>query len=234
MTGLLVSVCSGDEAQLALAGGADLIDVKDPLRGSLGMANPDVWAEVQAAVAGRVPLSVALGELAAAERIPERALVGFNYAKLGLAGCRGRADWPERWAACLRRWPDGVTPVAVIYADWQTADAPAPEAVLEAAAEVPCGVVLIDTCEKRSGDLFTHLTPDALSSLVQAARRQNVLVVLGGALSLATLPRAVELRPDYIAVRGAACAGARTAELDEGRVRELAAALRNSEPGRSM
>ena len=33
---LLVSVVSAEEARLALAGGADIIDVKDPSEGALG------------------------------------------------------------------------------------------------------------------------------------------------------------------------------------------------------
>ena len=37
--GLLVSVRSGAEAEAALAGGADLIDVKEPTRGALGRAD---------------------------------------------------------------------------------------------------------------------------------------------------------------------------------------------------
>ena len=63
MTGLLVSVRSAAEARIALEAGADLIDVKEPRRGALGAADPAVWKDVCRAVAGRVPVSVALGEL---------------------------------------------------------------------------------------------------------------------------------------------------------------------------
>ena len=63
MTRLLVSVRSADEARTALAAGVDLIDVKEPARGSLGAASPGVVADVVGAVAGRVPVSAALGEL---------------------------------------------------------------------------------------------------------------------------------------------------------------------------
>ena len=38
MAKLLVSVRSADEAEVALEGGADIIDVKEPLHGSLGWA----------------------------------------------------------------------------------------------------------------------------------------------------------------------------------------------------
>src|SRR5690606_38342384 len=46
MTQLLVSVRNRAEALAALAGGADLIDVKEPWRGSLGAAPPHVMEEV--------------------------------------------------------------------------------------------------------------------------------------------------------------------------------------------
>ena len=39
MTGLLVSVRSASEARVALAAGVDVIDVKEPNRGSLGAAS---------------------------------------------------------------------------------------------------------------------------------------------------------------------------------------------------
>ncbi len=47
MSSLLVSVRSADEALSALKGGAAVIDVKDPDRGPLGLASPEVWDEVK-------------------------------------------------------------------------------------------------------------------------------------------------------------------------------------------
>ena len=52
-TGLLVSVRSADEADAALAGGADLIDCKEPARGPLGVAEPEVVAAILDRVAGQ-------------------------------------------------------------------------------------------------------------------------------------------------------------------------------------
>ncbi len=60
-TGLLVSVKSADEATAAVKAGATLIDVKDPTRGSLGMAPADVVEAVLEAVGQKVPVSAALG-----------------------------------------------------------------------------------------------------------------------------------------------------------------------------
>ena len=50
---LLVSVVSAREARRALAGGADIIDVKDPSQGPLGAPSPRVLSEVVAEVGAR-------------------------------------------------------------------------------------------------------------------------------------------------------------------------------------
>ncbi|MES1213307.1 MAG: (5-formylfuran-3-yl)methyl phosphate synthase, partial [Singulisphaera sp.] len=49
-TGLLVSVRDANEARDALLGGADLIDLKEPTRGSLGRVDSAMIGEVVAQV----------------------------------------------------------------------------------------------------------------------------------------------------------------------------------------
>src|SRR5262245_14015076 len=85
-TGLLVSVRSAAEAEIALAADADVIDIKEPDRGALGPADPTVWQEVLSVVNGRTVTSAALGELHA-DSIDEQATQsgGFNCAKIGLS-----------------------------------------------------------------------------------------------------------------------------------------------------
>src|SRR5260370_41937993 len=97
MAGLLVSVRDAMEVGPALEGGADLIDVKEPNHGSLGCASAPVREEVVDVVAGRVPVSAALGELIDEDGID---VPRFAYAKYGLAGCLGR---PDDWRALLCR-----------------------------------------------------------------------------------------------------------------------------------
>ncbi len=227
MTGLLVSVRTGQEARLALAGGADLIDVKEPIRGALGAADPAVWADVLSAVARAVPASVALGEVSeACEPGHIGTLARFQFAKWGLAHCHQHADWLSRWTVRLGWLPPGVTPVAVVYADWQRAESPPPEQIIEAAAWLRCGVVLFDTFDKRHGGLLDHLSHQELGRLANHARRAGLGVVFGGGLSLVTIPQVLSLQPDYVAVRGAACRRARTGDLDAALVRQLQAVVR--------
>ena len=226
MTRLLVSVRSEGEARRALEGGADLIDVKEPNRGSLGSASPDVWRDVIRAVAGRAPVSIALGELM--DAAVDFAAVDFaavDFAKIGLAGCGPCPHWQERWRTALRRVPQGVQRVAVAYADWSAAEAPPPEEVLKVGCGLGCRAFLLDTFGKRSGNVFSILDVRELERLLESARRAQVMTVLAGSLDRDNMPRACALRPDVIAVRGAACDGRRTASIDTDCVRALRSLL---------
>src|SRR4051794_20645147 len=96
--GLLVSVRDAAEAAAALRGGADVIDVKEPRRGPLGRADDATVAAVVAAVAGRRPVSAALGELADAGAAAP-AVPGLAFVKWGLAGAAA-VDWGDRLERC--------------------------------------------------------------------------------------------------------------------------------------
>jgi (5-formylfuran-3-yl)methyl phosphate synthase len=219
VTRLLVSVRSAAEALAALAGGADLIDVKEPRHGSLGAATPQVWREVAAAIGHARPLSAALGELLEFNAIDVGALEGYTYAKLGLAGCAPRPDWCERWQAALASLPAGLTTVAVAYADYESAAAPPPQEVCAVGQRFGCRALLVDTFDKRQGDVFDILGVERLIELFQQARRFDLRVVLAGSLRLARLDDALSLSPDYVAVRGAVCQHAREGNLSAELVR---------------
>src|SRR5260370_538729 len=52
---LLVSVANGAEASAALAGGADIVDAKNPGAGALGAVSHDALTDIHRAVAGARP-----------------------------------------------------------------------------------------------------------------------------------------------------------------------------------
>jgi uncharacterized protein (UPF0264 family) len=215
---LLVSVRSAAEAGEALAGGAGLIDVKEPDRGSLGRADAETVAAVLRVVAGRRPVSAALGEL------PEKVRVPFSlaYAKWGLAGCGGRPDWPGELRRAAELLPPGCLPVAVAYADWQRAAAPPPAEVCAFACAWRWGAFLVDTWGKDGTTLLDWLSPGQLAEMRERCRTAGVPVALAGSLGVEQIRQLWSLRPDWFAVRGAACRdGRRTLAIDAGRVRRL-------------
>jgi uncharacterized protein (UPF0264 family) len=222
---LLVSVRSVAEAGAALAGGAGLIDVKEPSRGSLGRADAAVIRGVAEFVGGRVPVSAAMGELAGSHPVRDAAGTdGLAFAKWGLAGCARRAGWRVELAAAREQVEGrgGCRVVAVAYADRERADAPTPRQVAELAAAERFGAFLLDTWRKDGSTLVDWLNVSELAELVGVCREAGVRVVLAGSLQAGHIRGLSGLRPDWFAVRGAACAGGeRTGAIDAGRVREL-------------
>src|SRR5262245_55192714 len=183
MTGLLVSVRSAGEAELALLGGADVVDVKEPGRGALGAADPAVWREMQEVVGGRAILSAALGELLDLG-IGElaRQAAGFAFAKIGLAGCDGKGDWRKKWGRVIKCLPSGVRAVPVAYADAQRARSPSVTGVLELASAGGAGMLLIDTFDKSGGGLLNYFSVRELCEFCAEAEARGVEVAVAGSL----------------------------------------------------
>lgn len=227
LVGLLVSVRSADEARIALEGGAEVIDVKEPTRGSLGAADAAVVDAVVAAVGGRAPVSVAGGELLAREAWHGDS-IGVTYAKVGLAGCGVVADWRGRWRAANARLPAHIAPVAVAYADWRRAVAPPPDDVLAEAIRLGCPAVLVDTWDKSAGGLFDHWSPGDVAWFCRQTRTCGLAIVLAGSLRIASLDAAVRCAPNLIAVRGAACDGDRNGPISAARIRAVRLRLKRA------
>ena len=187
--------------------------------GSLGAATSKVWCEVYDAMNQRVPVSVALGEVW--EDHVARPTRPFAFAKIGLAGCQQRLGWQREWMLRMQELDPATDRVAVAYADWRLANSPPPDDVLGFAVEAGCVALLVDTYQKSSGDLFSSLGNGTLQNLLEQARRQRLMTVLAGSLRGHSYDAALALQPDYVAVRGAACATERTARIDGERVRQL-------------
>lgn len=228
---LLVSVMNAAEASEAVENGADLIDVKDPRNGSLGAADPRQWNEIRQAVAGRVPLSAAHGELRE-NNVEELARCSndLSFAKVGLKGCTNPPayDWPIEWHSWRRQLPKQTTPVMVVYADWRDCGAPSPQELLNCVKGFAIPFVLVDTCDKSTGTLREHCSDEQLVRFITAVHELKAKVVLAGSLQLRDLPELLPMAPDFFAVRGAVCRGSRAGRLDGMLVREWAQALSTS------
>ena len=230
---LLVSVRNAFEARKALAGGCDIIDVKEPRLGSLGFAGADAVCEVAASVSrfeldARCPVSVALGEVADHRQVvsvPDN----VDYAKLGLANCVDRSGWVDDWLKVRARLTSGRAEpswIAVAYVDSNEARSPAPEAVVDAAIGTGCAGVLFDTWTKNGISLLQQMPAGRLVRLRNQARRSGLLFAAAGGLTQEDLHGLIDIEPDVIAVRGGVCRrNQRTAEIATQRVRSFKSAI---------
>jgi uncharacterized protein (UPF0264 family) len=225
-------VRSAAEAEAALAGGAALIDVKEPSRGSLGRPDDETVAAVLRYVAGRKPVSAALGELMDTPELFH--MPGLSYAKWGLAGCARNPQWRrdlERARGLLEERGNGCRAVVAAYGDWQRAGAPSPEEVCVLVCRQRWDVLLLDTWKKDGSTLLHWLTPGAIGAICSRCHAAGVRVALAGALGPDQFRALRVADPDWFAVRGAVCvAGRREAQLDPRAVRRLLQALSEQEP----
>ncbi|WZP00031.1 (5-formylfuran-3-yl)methyl phosphate synthase [Isosphaeraceae bacterium EP7] len=227
MAGLLVSVRSAAEALAAIAGGVTVLDVKEPDRGPLGRADPEVWAAVARLAPAGIPVSVALGELREWDKQPpprSESWAGITYRKLGLAG--SGPDGTAAWMTLRQAWGPGPRWVAVAYADWAEANAPDPDQVLDMAISAPdCVGILVDTWSK----LKPSPVDLSWSPWIERARKASRFVALAGGLDESAIARLAPLNPHVFAVRGSACQrGLRTEAINSERVSSLVRAARDA------
>jgi len=221
--GLLVSVVSAEEAVIALQAGVDLIDVKDPSRGALGMAHHETVAAVIAAVGGKVPVSAALGEWGPNALVDAgwHLELPLQFVKWGLSKYPSPLGSGEELLEARRRVPATTEVVLVAYADWEAAKSPPPAELVKLARRVRYKAFLFDTFDKKGKTLLDHLTIPELTEFVQSLKRAGIAVALGGSLKLEQVKVLKELDADWLAVRGGVCAGnKRDGSLDAVRLKK--------------
>lgn len=217
---LLVSVRSLGEALAAIEGGADILDVKEPTRGSLGMANIEIVSAIARQIAGDCPLSVALGEVidwrdrANVPVLPE----SVEFAKLGLSRLARSGGWRDEWRRVRERFdqrhPTPLHWVAVAYADANEAASPPIRDILEVAIATKCSGLLIDTFAKSGLTLTDCCDTVSLCDLAERCHSAGLFLALAGRLSRESLPELSRVPADILAIRSAACEDAdRTAQV---------------------
>jgi hypothetical protein len=249
---LLVSVRNVVEAESALIGGCDILDLKEPSRGPLGMVDVsmiDAVIDYLQGAPAQVPLSVALGEAIdwTNESCVPALSARIDYLKLGTAGLGSGAKCASQLREIKRCFEDvaretrngrGETAsdrrsttnkrnwIAVAYADWRVAEGPAPEVVFEAAVSCGFGGVLIDTFSKERGGLFDWLPGARLASLANLAWSRHLPLALAGRLQIDQIPQLLAIGPQIVGIRSAACCqGIRTGAVDAAAVRDFRTAL---------
>jgi uncharacterized protein (UPF0264 family) len=226
VTALLASVRSAEEASQALAGGADLIDFKEPAEGALGRLPDGViraslavlnGARPTSATAGDLPLSSAPAMVAAARGI---AATGVDFVKIGMFGGGRERDAAVDALAMVAA--DGVALIAVLFADRPS---PTDTDFIGRCADAGFRGVMLDTAEKAAGPLLRHLGAGALGRFVETAKRRGLLTGLAGSLRVEDVAALTPLGADYLGFRTALTRGDRTGALDPDRIAAVRARI---------
>lgn len=229
---LLVSVRDAEEARAALAGGADIVDAKEPALGPLAPVSPPMLQSICAAVPVTVALSVALGDaqpgglqavVASVAPLRRRAALYFKAAVISPA--------PEEagdgiTAACrmLEGRPDRPRLVVARYVD-RPSDAADLSRWIAVSAAAGARGLLLDTSRKDGPGLFGSVEPQSMAELREQATRHGIWLAVAGGVTITNLAQVAVVRPDVLGVRGAVCQGTRTGTLSAALVVQLRDAL---------
>lgn len=214
---LLVSVRDLAEAQAALSGGCDWLDVKNPAAGSLGAATLETLISISTMNHSFSAWSAAMGELhefqpsffrELAETCPTLSLV-----KIGLSQCKNRPDWLAKLLE-IKQIAAAIPLATVFYADRNSAESPSWGEVVVAARELESPVILIDTYSKNGQTLTDHLPIRTLAEYRAQLADYGIDLALAGSLKLEQIAELIRtVQPYIVAVRGAACKAGRDSEI---------------------
>ncbi len=228
MTALLASVCTVDEATLALENGADIVDLKDPRNGALGALPLALIETITAHVraSGASPVSATIGDLddgahdEMVRRVQATAATGVDFVKVGIVRGPGARTALQR----LAELPVRVVPLFL-------ADEGIDFALIDAACSDGFPIVMVDTADKQRGSLFHRVSAADLARLIETVHAAGARVGLAGSLRFQDVPALRALGPDIAGFRGALCETDRTGALVGAKVRAIRAALSGTAAG---
>jgi hypothetical protein len=219
------------EASQAVAGGADIIDVKNPKEGPLGANYPWIIKKIRELTPPNIEVSCTLGEV---PNLPGSislaalgaASLGVDYIKVGLYGFTTEHEAISLLESVNRAAKDynpKVKVVAAGYADAERAGTLNPMLIPEIALKSHVEVAMLDTAVKDGKNLFDFLNVKKIKKFVDQTHSRGLQAALAGSLRKQDLPVLYELGADIAGVRGAACTNNNrvTGELQKELVQEL-------------
>ena len=236
---LLISPKNEQEAVEAIAGGADIIDVKNPKEGPLGANFPWIIKRIRQITPKNTEVSCTLGEVpnlpgSMALAALGAATTGVNYIKAGLYGLKTPEEAVyliQSVSKAAKDYNPSIKVVASGYADAGRISTVDPLLVPKIAHEAQADIAMIDTAIKDGKSLFTFLTKPQLRHFVEATHNYGLKAALAGSLKKEDLPLVHALGADVVGLRGAACtlSDRVNGEITREKVRELVEVLKRAE-----
>jgi uncharacterized protein (UPF0264 family) len=238
MLKLLVSPIDQQEAKEAIAGGANIVDVKNPNEGPLGANFPWVIKSIRAITPSNVEVSCTLGDLpnlpgSVALAALGAASLGVNYVKASLYGVRTVKDgvyMMKNVVRAVKEFDPLVKVVAAGFADAKRVYSLNPRLIPKVAFESNCDVAMLDTAVKDGKSLFDNLSSDQLKDFVYQTHMYGLEVALAGSIKKTELKKLNFLGVDIVGVRSAACTNCDRLKgrITKANVEELVETIKNS------
>jgi uncharacterized protein (UPF0264 family) len=235
---LLISPINETEALEAIRGGADIIDVKNPVEGALGANYPWVIKNIKQLIPKGTELSCTLGDV---PNLPGSislaaygaATLGVDYIKVGLYGFINQKDaiyLLQQVCKAAKTLNPHITVVAAGYADAEKIGTLSPQLIPKIAKTAGADIAMLDTATKNGTNLFTYQTTAQLEAFIQTAHKNGLQAALAGSLRKQDIPTIKKLGADIVGLRGAACTNndRNIGHITHNRVKELVAVMQGA------
>lgn len=236
---LLISSIDEKEALEAIAGGADIVDVKNPLEGALGANYPWVIKRIKEITPKNLKVSCTLGEVgnfpgSVSLAALGAASLGIDYIKVGLYGIKTPEDaifLLQQVSRAAKECNPKIKIAVAGYADAEKIGAIDPLLIPEIAHKAQLEVAMLDTSSKEGKSLFDHLSIETLKKFISSAHGFGLKTALAGSLRKQDLPVVYGLGADIAGLRGAACTNNNrvTGQITQKLVNELVTVVKHAE-----
>jgi len=236
---LLISPKNEEEASEAIAGGADIIDVKNPKEGALGANFPWVIKRIREITPKNIEVSCALGDV---PNLPGSislaafgaASLGVDYVKVGLHGLKTQKEATfllSNVNKAAKEFNPKIKVAAAGYADAERVNALDPMLIPQIASKAQVDLAMVDTAIKDGKNLFDFLPTEQIEKFVNSSHKFGLEAALAGSLRKKDLPVVYRLGADVAGLRGAACTSGDRVEghITRKLVQELVEAVKQAE-----
>ena len=209
-----------------IKGEPDIIDIKNPIEGSLGANFPWLISQTHLKIQERNKqnemcgmkkkneLSAAIGDFpflpgSASLAALGAAVSGVNYVKIGMMGPKDKEKGIMMAKSVVRAVKDYNSDIKTViagYADQSLLNRSIdPLLIPEITYESGADVAMIDTAIKNGRSLFDHLSFQEILNFKNFAHSNNIEIALAGSLKFADLDKITKLDPEIIGVRSMVC-----------------------------
>ena len=199
-TKILASIKSLNEIGLVLKKGVDIIDFKDPSVGSLGALSIKQISFFLKSIPSNQLTSATIGDIKDIKIIKQKVIklskTSIDFIKIGFFFDEKKIKLLKN----LKKLVKNKKIIAVLFAD----NKPNVDLIREI-KKIQFDGILIDTKNKKNGNLRNYLSIKKLKNFIKVSKEQNLSIGLAGSLNINDIDPLIKLKPDYLGFIGALC-----------------------------
>ena len=222
-TKFLISVKNSQEITDEIVQDVDIIDLKDPSKGSIGAWQISEIKKARLFLKSRIKISATLGDIfdncEFKSKLKKFDFLNLNFLKFGLLS-NSKNKLFEKLEIVWSIKPK-TNCVCVVFADqFLSLDTVIHE--LELFKYYGVNTILIDTFKKNQGDLLEICEITFLKKFIIKCKKIGLDVGLAGGIKESQIPKLIRLQPSILGFRSAVCKeNARYYELDSSKIKRL-------------